>query len=90
MACSNSLTILHSSITQCITTFIVYVTACDLNKSFIFDMAITIMSYVHFPIRVGAIFPTHEIQVIHIGTIRDFLLVFNYNCVYFRKLKRVT
>ena len=32
-----------------ITTFTLYVTACDLEKSFIFDMTVEIVDHVHFP-----------------------------------------
>lgn len=47
---SNNVSILQNL--QDITTFTVYMTACDLEKSFIFDMIVEMTGHVHFMIHV--------------------------------------
>jgi len=50
VVCSNTYSVLHRF--QDITTFTVYTTACDLDRSFIFKNKVEITSHLHFPIHV--------------------------------------
>jgi len=57
MLCSNNVSVLHNFLD--ISTFIMHVTACGLEKSFSFDKTLEIISHVRFSIHVQhiAVFP---------------------------------
>jgi len=50
VVCSNDVSIVKSILDTI--TITAYVTACNLKDSFIFDMNITVIGYIHFPVFV--------------------------------------